>query len=370
MPAGPLNVDIRSYGAGPYCPSTVTYALKKTGSNLGPNKGKWPTFYEMIRSRRFQAQSYSSNGRPFCMDARISLPYGLHGLHNDSRFGPLRNRAYAKLVDKVMGPRSSLGAALAEWRSSLDMITSRALQARDLYRAFRGRNPRLRNDVSIFARRTRRRGRALTRSESEALRAAETWLEFWFGWSPLLGDITSSCQVMSKPLPSGESVEGSASFTTQEVLVSAGSTYTKTFKLRSRTGCKVRLENPNLFLANSLGLVNPALVTWEIIPMSFVADWMFDVSGFLESFSDFVGLDVTDAWNSTFYDGLMAKSGGAGLTGTFLTRQTYFKREVGLIRPQPNLEVVANLGDSLTRAATAVSLITTLGYGQNQGRVR
>lgn len=50
------------------------------------------------------------------------------------------------------------------------------------------------------------------------------------------------------------------------------------------------VTNPNLLLANQLGLVNPASVIWETTKYSFIVDWFVNVSGFIDNFTSHLGL--------------------------------------------------------------------------------
>lgn len=50
------------------------------------------------------------------------------------------------------------------------------------------------------------------------------------------------------------------------------------------------VTNPNLLLANQLGLVNPASVIWETTKFSFIVDWFVNVSGFIDNFTSHLGL--------------------------------------------------------------------------------
>ncbi len=63
-------------------------------------------------------------------------------------------------------------------------------------------------------------------------------------------------------------------------------------------GCEVTISNPNLYLANNLGLANPAIVVWELIPFSFVVDWFVTVGQFLENGSAWLGLTVTKPYTT------------------------------------------------------------------------
>jgi hypothetical protein len=62
----------------------------------------------------------------------------------------------------------------------------------------------------------------------------------------------------------------------------------------------VRVDNPNLHLAQQLGFINPLSVAWELVPFSFVVDWFGNVGQVLASFSDFAGLSQVNPRTTTF----------------------------------------------------------------------
>ena len=319
----------------------------KYGYNFGPLKGKVVGNYYYNLSYTTQHARYYWDDSIAPVDCGITSPWGMLSFRNEGRAKIAQNRAYERLLDRAFGARSAVGTAIAEWEQTLGLIESTALEARRHWQAFR------RGRWSRFVE-TRINPRNRDPGHQLALQASDAWLAWWFGISPLLGDIYNSCQVLSQPLPAGSPVHGSARVPVHE---NVGPYYRRQGYYFVKTGCKVRLTNPNLYLANQLGLVNPVAVAWEIIPFSFVADWCFDVSGFLNSFSDFVGVEVTMPYTSHLTKGIYARFNSPGTYGTNSAKQVEFERSNSLIRPKPNTEVRANLGDSITRAASAVALI-------------
>lgn len=61
-----------------------------------------------------------------------------------------------------------------------------------------------------------------------------------------------------------------------------------------------RRENPVLSEANQLGLVNWPANIWELLPGSFIADWVLDIGAYLERIPALCGLQVVDSGFSTY----------------------------------------------------------------------
>jgi len=127
---------------------------------------------------------------------------------------------------------------------------------------------------------------------------SDLWLEFWFGWKPLVSDIYTACEALQEPLPRTR-IRGRAGQTIAYGYDSgAHSTeyFAGTGTCEVRLGCDVVISNPNTRLLQQMGLLNPAVVVWDAIPWSFVIDWFWSVSAVLNAFTDFAGLTVSNAY--------------------------------------------------------------------------
>jgi len=64
------------------------------------------------------------------------------------------------------------------------------------------------------------------------------------------------------------------------------------------------VENPNLFAAGQLGLVNPAVVLFDRYPLSFVLNWFWPIQQWMASWTDFVGLRLEAPYTTKFISGV------------------------------------------------------------------
>jgi hypothetical protein len=190
---------------------------------------------------------------------------------------------------------------------------------------------------------------------------ANAWLEYHFGWSPLVHDIYNAIHVLQNPIPGGTiTVRGPRiSLDNNWSTSSGGAVTTREISgwVFGKAGVTLAITNPNAYLANRLGLVNPAAVVWELVPFSFVVDWFVNVSDFINQYSDFVGLTLKDPWYQTTS---LQTSTHMYRKGPFdkmdVTRSGFFStRALGM--PGVTLRVRPLKRLSLARAATAVSLL-------------
>lgn len=275
----------------------------------------------------------------------------------------VRNRAYEKMRNSLYSS-AAIGASLAEYNQSLQMI---ALRGGQLLRAFRAVR---RGEVFAALRYFQLSPDLQSAYRWKKTRSASNlWLELHFGWTPLVKDIYEACHVISNPI-NAVWAKGAASepiglnrrvdhgwpLSLRYTTVVNGS-------VRSLQMCTGVITNPNLHLAEQMGLINPASVAWERVPFSFVVDWFANVGQYLSSLSDFSGMSISDAYHTDSFKINHLEQVDAydyPFTGNYKTdainkKSSFMNRAQGLISP-----VLTYKGISLpssTRAATAISLL-------------
>lgn len=266
-------------------------------------------------------------------------------------------RAWFDFASGVGDAKAAVGTSLAEWRESASMIQNRSTQLIAFAQAIRkGQFGRARNALRIRKDAPRV---ASVRSRSKDLSAA--WLEYWLGIAPLMGDIESAVKVLTGR-PPGDFVVGTGTADVKrDVTTSYGSTSERSFAegvVKWRYAAYLRINNPNVALAQQLGLINVAAIAWELVPLSFVLNWFVPVGKWLDSFSCLAGMDVLYPnkelkWQVTGFDDLRNPN-----FPYRINRSTYKSVTRGLNIAMPPIvvfDVPTQL--SISRAATAVSLL-------------
>jgi hypothetical protein len=242
------------------------------------------------------------------------------------------NRCFGKFTQLAQGvANAQIGVCFAEWRESAHMIENRSRQVLGLSRKVR----------SGF------RPRGLLRKVSDV------WLEYSFGWKPLFNDIWSGYNVLCSPVTKAHGVHTSTTFSTK-YSVGTHPVLTVLRSGRVQMGAFVQVTNPNVALLEQLGLLNPASIIWELVPWSFVADWMFDISGLLDSWSALAGLGITGSYTTkgqnSHWQSKCPHGACSGVDGAV-------SRSPGVPSGAlPNTAILNNIGSSLTRAANALAL--------------
>jgi len=131
--------------------------------------------------------------------------------------------------------------------------------------------------------------------------AAQTWLEFTYGWKPLLKDIHEHAVALEKVANTFGLVMRTAiataktEKTTNVNFLSGGGDYLRINKhvesvRRMRICVDFKLPTGVMGAANTFGLTDPLSVAWEVVPFSFIVDWFYPIGKYLEGISSYNGL--------------------------------------------------------------------------------
>lgn len=274
-------------------------------------------------------------------------------------YSNVRNAAYSDLTNQL-GATATWANNLLEARGSLSMVAGRVMQLT------RFSNKLRKGDIFGAARELKTPVPKNVKS-GKAKSFADQWLEYHFGWEPMVQDVGAAMNVMQSEDFGGKKLFAHASAPYREnTYYSNSGGYTRNEEsgtLFVRMGAYARVSNPNAFLANRMGFVNPLSVAWEAVPFSFVFDWFANVGQILSSFSDFVGVDITFPYTTTFQRGgrnyitviYPQPWDPAGLTRSFSSTCARCGRQPNISGPV--LKVKPFKGFSCSRGATAISLL-------------
>lgn len=280
-------------------------------------------------------------------------------------------KAYERLVE-ALGDSASLGVTLAQWKEADGMIKARATQLLSFTSAVLRRDPKgiaralgLKNSSDA---KSRVRRYETGEKYGTAKKLSDLWLEFWFGWSPMVSDIRTASEVFAQELPNARyKGRGSAMDSFSQAAPPPLNPEWDGFegihwdgKARVEVAMDVRLVNPNTHLLNQFGLLNMATVAYDVIPWSFVLGWVSNVGSYLRSLTDFAGLETSNGYISikqevggyTWWTGAFALQHSQGTGQGFR-----FVRTPAVSLPRPSFRW-KNLSVPPTRGLTAITLLT------------
>lgn len=139
---------------------------------------------------------------------------------------------------------------------------------------------------------------------------AQNWLELQYGWKPLLRDMQVVMQMIKNENSSSDAIHrvtASASVRKSydvpifdsSVGMNIGRIYTNDSS-RFRYGIRYKVQSQWMTYLQQFGFTNPINLAWEVLPFSFVYDWIHPIGPYLESRSAFDGLVFLDGFTTRF----------------------------------------------------------------------
>lgn len=190
---------------------------------------------------------------------------------------PSFTKLHIKLRNDSKDEVMNLAQNLAEYRQTSSMFVS---LAKDVYKTWR---------------QIRRTGGIPRGRDSLSKRAANRWLEYQYGLKPLMSDLYNTFERMNEiiPRPVYRRVKANSKFIRTDVQYESapGVIYRHRLSevsLRSRMTAVI--QHNTIRRAAEYGMVNPLMLAWEVIPYSFVVDWLIPVGDIISSLDAEVGL--------------------------------------------------------------------------------
>jgi hypothetical protein len=116
---------------------------------------------------------------------------------------------------------------------------------------------------------------------------ANGWLEYSYGWRPLLADVYGAAelcaQLATKSRPTSVTAQARSVDNRWDVGTKYGITARSQRHEEVKAKCKLWFDVTEQWRDSlkSTGISNPALLAWELLPYSFVADWFLPVGDYL-----------------------------------------------------------------------------------------
>lgn len=203
----------------------------------------------------------------------------------------LKNQANTKALLKIAGNKAQLGVALAESKKAFQMLANTTVSLWTAYRhARRGEWKAVERSLGLSG-----SGKVLS-----GLYPANKWLEYQYGWKPLLSDLHDLYGVVRGSLEQDSFLihgKGGAYRTNDFDFTSFDSAARASLRHRSKaeqivvTRLTGQLSSTKWRQASQIGLINPLSIGWELVPFSFLLDWFMPIGNVLEALTARAGLD-------------------------------------------------------------------------------
>jgi hypothetical protein len=276
-------------------------------------------YWSMSGSATIIGKDYGALGLPITSGGQYSTRDGLADQGHASAHGDLLgnlhpsysstvyNTALTRLWDKIKESELNLAVSLAE--------------GRETYRGIRGISDYLSGRGVDVLRRLRQTWRALRRNPSLLLSRA--WLTSKYGIIPVYLDFWNLANLTGKFFDEGVTHVGSCRLSeeihlNQGVSLLGGSGIRSRIRGRRVQQCRISVTagvtSTAAFDRSRLTSLNPLSIAWELVPLSFVADWFYDLGGYLQNMEAALGsgltfkrghytelalVDAVDVWSGT-----------------------------------------------------------------------
>jgi len=195
-------------------------------------------------------------------------------------------RLISKLREEIRGSDFNLGVFLGESHQTLGMLASSASRLASAYvHARKGRWHSAAKSLvgSDEANRFVRKNFSTSRSPGFSKTGSALWLELQYGWLPLLNDIDGAAKQLAyvESYPKQKRYRATIRKRGSNAPARTDWQYVTWDKLAQRKLIAIVEEQPSkAFLS---GLTEPELIAWELVPFSFVADWIAPIGTYLEA---------------------------------------------------------------------------------------
>lgn len=140
--------------------------------------------------------------------------------------------------------------------------------------------------------------------------ATNRWLEYRYGWQPVASSVYTALDILHKEnLERVRTIVGRSRLTTEEAVPYSESTFFAgqlqgLYTTRKTERCRVVVEmyTPATGIWDWTSL-NPSVIAWELLPLSFVADWFVSVGDSLAYLENWL------LWKNQFKSGYVTHTG-------------------------------------------------------------
>lgn len=229
----------------------------------------------------------------------------------------MATKATRNLLKNLKDSSFNAAVAVGERKQTCNLVATTATRvAKSLLSLKRGNFKGAAQALGVLPK--KRAGRRFSKEypKDQAKAIGNAWLELQYGWKPLLSDVYGAAEALAKAnSPSGnpntiyQKAKGRAKW--------SGGTSVKTDLLQPpATGYDFQIvkglgqvdvtvsvtysiSSPAPKSLASLGITNPLLLAWELMPYSFVVDWFLPIGNWLESLDATLGLTFHSGYRTT-----------------------------------------------------------------------
>lgn len=236
-----------------------------------------------------------------------------------SRSQPTASELSGQLRSKIKASNLNLAQSLAEYRQTADLFCDLVSDVVSTFRSLRsGRGLK---DIAKYFKKPK---------SNIVDDVANRWLQYQYGIRPLMSDLHGSCEALRKKLNDGSYNYVTVSRDIESLELQkwpnkdtpVGKALCQ-IRHRCRLKARYKISSATVKQLTEVGITNPALLAWELVPYSFVVDWLFPVGNWLASLDALNGTSNFSYYYSCKTTGNLS---GSIYQGTFTRKLDYYSR--------------------------------------------
>lgn len=347
--------------------------------SYNPGGGNPLAWYSISRSLGYGYLGASGTGMgdPLALVRWNSNNGDARAIGNRAIISNLINRTNSEIAVKARREKISLGESLVDVDKTIMMVANTSIRLFYAFKHLKSGNVKKALEALNITHLRDRRGRVVERAST----LESKWLALRYGWLPLVYDIYDGVNLVNsafKENPDHFYVKrntkewlpffGHMWNLNNDPWIGINIGYTSQVEVRQKYHLKIKDEV--LTALTATGLENPLYVAWQVIPYSFVFDWIVPVSDWLSALTAKLGLQFLDGYRSIHVEHRSTwkitgfqNAGGAGVAnirryGGIDSTLTCVELTRDKLTTFPNVQPYVRIpGLQPTRIADAIALI-------------
>lgn len=319
----------------PMNPYTFTKSISK------PNNG-WFVQYsaELFEGRpRYRTTHSGMVGNATSYPGTVGIPA--------AELAAIDRKLVNDLLLKIKDQKVNLWQAYAERAKTAEMLAKSFTRLFDTLRYLkRGDLVKASQAIGVKVGNNRQFQNLYKRNQQKAV--ASGWLELQYGWRPLISDIHGAAEALAEAhhgIPKERvSLTRHVSGGRMTPTTTPNTTYSykdvETWEAYVKYVCYFTAGNQELKTLSELGITNPALIAWELMPWSFVIDWCLPIGDYISSWDATLGLQFKSGCKTVFrkeeVTRFITHGPGDGLGGTRSGHSRASRETISMVRTKLN----------------------------------
>ena len=278
---------------------------------------------QTARKVSFSAQSFTNGTTDYSSTQYLSAPGFYWGPISPNRkiasptlagFADMDNKLRKKIKDSNL----NLAQSMAEYKQTGNMVAGAVEDVLKTFHSLRSGRA-----VSDFVRTLRS---PETRS---GRRIANRWLVYQYGLRPTLNDIHESANALLKTIQVGKWIYTGVHDRVKLSSKSESTLYRQTIDetLWRKAQCRYLIQSSAVKQLSEVGITNPLLLAWELVPYSFVVDWFINIGDYLGGLDALLGVSQISVIRSYKYEGKVYQVGRTD-NGSFIRAYEGWRNDI------------------------------------------